>query len=321
MSLNAVQDQGAKEGERARLFPAPMIGYSNGRSESQTDLEQPPASGGQPDSDADSESESDIWKAAVFGALDGVLTSFAVVAGASGGGLGTQAVLIVGVSSIVADGLSMGLGEYLSSKAMNEYMDIERKREEWELANHREGEVENMVDTYMRRGMSREDAQEVSARLAKYDDCFVDAVMVAEGVGSSMFASPPLDEAGSIREGIVTFGSFAISGIVPLLSYALSPLVSASGSSGNPVSQGVLFLWACLLTAAALFSIGVVKSTFVSRSWFGSGMETLVLGGCCAGLAYEIGRGWGGGGGGGGGGASAVFFSLGGLQGTKTCGG
>ncbi|CAM9103983.1 unnamed protein product [Ectocarpus sp. 6 AP-2014] len=290
MSLNAVQGQRAKEGERARLFPAPMTGYSNGRSESPTDLEQPPASGGQPDGDdADSESESDIWKAAVFGALDGVLTSFAVAAGASGGGLGTQAVLIVGVSSIVADGLSMGLGEYLSSKAMNEYMDIERKREEWELANHREGEVENMVDTYMRRGMSREDAQEVSARLSKYDDCFVDAVMVAEGVGSSMFASPPLDEAGSIREGLVTFGSFALSGIVPLLSYALSPLISASGSSGEPVSQGVLFLWACLLTAAALFSIGVVKSTFVSRSWFGSGMETLVLGGCCAGLAYEIG--------------------------------
>lgn len=59
----------------------------------------------------------------------------------TGGGLGTQAVLIVGVSTIVADGLSMGLGEYLSSKAMNEYMDIERKREEWELANHREARV------------------------------------------------------------------------------------------------------------------------------------------------------------------------------------
>ena len=55
-----------------------------------------------------------------------------------GGGLGTQAILIVGVATIVADGLSMGLGEYLSSKAMNEYMNIERKREEWELANHRQ---------------------------------------------------------------------------------------------------------------------------------------------------------------------------------------
>lgn len=57
---------------------------------------------------------------------------------ATGGGLGTQAVLILGVSSIFADGLSMGLGEYLSSKAMNEYMDIERKREEWELTHHRQ---------------------------------------------------------------------------------------------------------------------------------------------------------------------------------------
>lgn len=59
-------------------------------------------------------------------------------AAAAGGGLGTQAVLILGVSSIFADGLSMGLGEYLSSKAMNEYMDIERKREEWELTHHRQ---------------------------------------------------------------------------------------------------------------------------------------------------------------------------------------
>ena len=58
-----------------------------------------------------------------------------------GGGLGTQAVLIVGISTIIADGLSMGLGEYLSSKAMNEYMAIERKREEWELANHRQARV------------------------------------------------------------------------------------------------------------------------------------------------------------------------------------
>eukprot|EP00903_Cladosiphon_okamuranus_P015404 g14228.t1 len=284
MSLNAAQgQQGGKDGERTRLFPAPVTGYSNGQSAPPADIEQPSSDdrlgGGAP---ADSESDNDIWKAAVFGALDGVLTSFAVVAGASGGGLGTQAVLIVGVSTIVADGLSMGLGEYLSSKAMNEYMDIERKREEWELANHRQGEVENMIELYVKRGMSREDAQEVSSRLAKYEDCFVDA-MVAEGLGS--FATP-LDEGGSIREGLVTFAAFAASGVLPLLVYALSPLFS---NGDGPVSQGTLFFWACLVTAAALFTIGIVKSTFVSRSWVGSAMETMVLGGCCAGLAYEIG--------------------------------
>eukprot|EP00752_Nemacystus_decipiens_P008685 g7752.t1 len=287
MSLNAVQGQqgGKADGERTRLFPAPVTGYSNGQSASPTDIEQPssddPLRGGA----EDGENDNDVWKAAVFGALDGVLTSFAVVAGASGGGLGSQAVLIVGVSTIVADGLSMGLGEYLSSKAMNEYMDIERKREEWELANHRQGEVENMVEMYMRRGMSREDAQEVSSRLAKYEDCFVEA-MVTEGVGS--FAAH-LDEGGSIREGLVTFASFAAAGVLPLLVYALSPVLAILGGGDGPVSQGTLFFWACLVTAAALFAIGVVKSTFVSRSWVGSAMETMVLGGCCAGLAYEIG--------------------------------
>ncbi|CAM9332857.1 unnamed protein product [Scytosiphon promiscuus] len=288
MSLNAVQEQAGKDGERARLFPAAVTGYSNGRGAPQNDVEQPASSNGPSDEEGgvDEDSENDVWKAAVFGALDGVLTSFAVVAGASGACcLLTLAVLIVGVSSIVADGLSMGLGEYLSSKAMNEYMAIERKREEWELANHRQGEVDNMVEMYVRRGMTREDAQEVSTRLSKYADCFVDT-MVSDGVGA--FATP-LDEGGSIREGMVTFASFAASGVLPLLAYALSPLISAVGGGDEPATQGTLFLWSCFVTAFALFCIGVVKSTFVSRSWVGSGMETLVLGGCCAGLAYEIG--------------------------------
>jgi vacuolar iron transporter family protein len=52
----------------------------------------------------------------LFGALDGVLTSFAICAGAAGGGLGLDVVLILGFSNILADALSMGVGEYLSSK-------------------------------------------------------------------------------------------------------------------------------------------------------------------------------------------------------------
>ncbi|CAN0369846.1 unnamed protein product, partial [Laminaria digitata] len=216
----------------------------------------------------------------------------------AGGGLSPETVLIIGISSIVADGLSMGLGEYLSSKAMNDFMDIERKRQEWELAHHRQGEMDAMINMYMRRGMSREDAQEVSSRLAKYDDCFVDAMM-SEEVGT---CAAPLDEGGSIGEGVVTFASFALSGALPLLVYAFAPLILAAsdrsggegegGGGGGEVSEtagGWLFLWACLVTSIALFTIGIVKATFVARSWLGSGLETLVLGGCCAGLAYEIG--------------------------------
>ncbi len=55
-------------------------------------------------------------KGIVFGGLDGILTSFAIVAGSTGGNLGWEVVLVMGFSNILADAISMGVGEYLSSK-------------------------------------------------------------------------------------------------------------------------------------------------------------------------------------------------------------
>lgn len=69
------------------------------------------------------------------------MTSFAIVAGSAGGNLPPQVVLVLGFSNIFADALSMGVGEFLSSKATNEWILSERQREEWEMDNYPEGEV------------------------------------------------------------------------------------------------------------------------------------------------------------------------------------
>lgn len=53
----------------------------------------------------------------VYGANDGIITTFAVVAGVTGGALSTRAVLIVGAANLLADGLSMGVGNYLGIRA------------------------------------------------------------------------------------------------------------------------------------------------------------------------------------------------------------
>jgi VIT1/CCC1 family predicted Fe2+/Mn2+ transporter len=53
----------------------------------------------------------------IYGANDGIITTFAVVAGVTGGALSTRAVLIVGVANLFADGLSMGVGNYLSIRS------------------------------------------------------------------------------------------------------------------------------------------------------------------------------------------------------------
>ena len=81
------------------------------------------------------------------------------MAGATGGGLDVHTILILGFSNIFADALSMGVGDALSTKAENEFILGEKMREEWEMKNNPEGEIDEMVDLYVEKGMSKEDAQ------------------------------------------------------------------------------------------------------------------------------------------------------------------
>eukprot|EP01126_Amoeba_proteus_P007314 TRINITY_DN12624_c0_g1_i13.p1 TRINITY_DN12624_c0_g1~~TRINITY_DN12624_c0_g1_i13.p1 ORF type:complete len:147 (-),score=28.16 TRINITY_DN12624_c0_g1_i13:798-1238(-) len=70
-------------------------------------------------------------KSIVFGGMDGIMTTFALVSGAAGGQLGSTVILIMGISNLLADGLSMGLGDYISSKAEEDYSLAEFERENW----------------------------------------------------------------------------------------------------------------------------------------------------------------------------------------------
>lgn len=101
------------------------------------------------------QTEGGFLKPIIFGGLDGILTSFAIVAGSAGGHLSPQIVLVLGFSNIFADALAMGVGEFLSSKATNEWILSERRREEWELENYPEGEIAEMVQIYEEKGGMR----------------------------------------------------------------------------------------------------------------------------------------------------------------------
>lgn len=227
------------------------------------------------------QTEGGMLKPLIFGGLDGILTAFAIVAGAAGGSLSPNTILILGFSNIFADALSMGVGEFLSSKAENEWILSEREREMWEMENYPEGEVKEMEDIYVERGMLREDAKLVVETMSKYKDFFVN-VMMAEELELKVPEDDHVTE--SFKEGIVMFCSFAAFGAFPLLGYVIIP---ASFPNLPPES---LFTCACIVTGIVLFAMGCVKSLFSTSKWYFCGLETLLLGGACASVAYSIGQ-------------------------------
>lgn len=218
-------------------------------------------------------------KAAVFGGLDGIITTFAVVASVTGANLSTGVVIIMGFANLLADGLSMGMGEYLSALSERQYSIAERQREEWEFDNHPDGEVKEMVDLYEEAGIEKQDAEQIIRLMSKYKEFFIDHMMVQE-----LGIMPPDEDDSPLKNGLVMFGAFVVFGLVPLLSYLAFSTVDFGGNDSD-----ILFGIACALTACALFTLGAIKSKFSTQTWYFSGFTVLLNGGLAAGAAFLIG--------------------------------
>lgn len=211
----------------------------------------------------------------IYGGLDGIITTFAVVAGVAGASLSMGVVLILGFANLLADGLSMAIGDYLSTKAEIEYQQIERERETWEVEHYPEGEKKEMMELYMAKGMNEEDAKSMVDILARNKEAWID-VMMAEELGIVESDESPINNA------IVTFFSFLIFGFIPLIAFVSSTFIPGLINSA--------FLIACVLTGITLFALGALKVKVTEKNWIKSGLEMLVVGGLTAIVAFLIGK-------------------------------
>lgn len=213
-------------------------------------------------------------KSIVYGGLDGIITTFAVVAGVAGASLSAGIVLILGFANLIADGLSMAIGDYLSSKAEREYQEAERTREAWEVEHHPEGEKRELVEIYEGKGMTSADAKAAVEIISRNPKAWIDIMMVEE-LGIVASEESPLGNA------LATFLSFGFFGFIPLLTHVVATFV--------PLLRANSFLIASCLTGATLFALGAAKVRITGKSWFLSGLETLVIGGITAAAAFGVG--------------------------------
>lgn len=210
----------------------------------------------------------------VYGAIDGSVTTFAVVSGVAGAGLSANIVVILGFANLLADGFSMAVGNYLSTRAENEFVQNERKREEWEVEHYPEGEVEEIREIYRRKGFSGRNLERVVRTITSDKKVWVDTMM-SEELGMQESRNSPF------MKGVVTFVSFLVIGLIPLLSYLLSYIAASLGAIAYQLSV--------ILTGITFFLIGSAKIFVTGKHWFRSGLETLIMGSLAATIAYVVG--------------------------------
>lgn len=215
-----------------------------------------------------------LVKSFVYGGLDGTVTTFAVVAGVAGADLATGVILILGVANLVADGISMAFGDYLGTRAENDYVDAKREGELWKARNDSEREKKDMIELYIEKGISEPDSKTVVDIVSRYEKSWVDIMMI-EKLGLIESAESP------IKNAIVTFTSFVLFGSVPIIIYAIAKYI--------PFIAAHTFWTACALTAVMLFALGTCKVFFTKQAWYRAGTEMLVLGGLAAASAYLVG--------------------------------
>ncbi len=158
----------------------------------------------------------------VYGGIDGAITTFAVVSGAIGASLSPAIILILGFANLIADGFSMSVSNYLSTKSQAE-LHVKHKdyKEFKKLAGH------------------------------------------------------------PVKNGLATFISFIIIGFIPLFSFVLA--------IAFPSLKENQFLYSIILTAIALFVVGLIKGKIVKKHPIRAALETLLIGGIAAILAFAVG--------------------------------
>jgi VIT1/CCC1 family predicted Fe2+/Mn2+ transporter len=213
----------------------------------------------------------------VYGGNDGIVTTFAIVAGFAGAAaegvaqIGGLAVLVFGLANLFADGVSMGLGEFLSARSEHDLYHRRRALELKEIEVNPEQERMELFEILRQRGLPAGQADTVTSHLVQHPQIMTDLMLTYE------FGMQNPDDENPAVNGMFTFGSFIVFGAVPLVPYFIRD------------ADNTTFWMSVAATALALFALGCLR-------WYATGQaaircisETMAVGGICALVAYGVG--------------------------------
>lgn len=205
----------------------------------------------------------------VFGAMDGLVSNFALIAGVAGGTADTKVIALSGVAGLAAGALSMAGGEYVSVASQRELAQAEIAVERRELARHPEDEQAELAQSFVDKGVSPDLAAEVAGQISRNPDRALEVHARNElGVAPGELPSP-------LVAAVSSFLSFSVGAVLPLLPY----LFGARD-----------LLASAVVSCLALFAAGALVSAVTARTWWLSGLRQLVVGGVAAAVTFGVGN-------------------------------
>ena len=207
----------------------------------------------------------------VYGANDGIITTFAVVSGATGATLIPGVIIILGLANLIGDGISMGLSNYLALRSRRDFERSQRAIEEYEIEKFPEHERQETVEILQRWGIADERIPAVLADITANKKGWVDLMMRNELDIVEQEDGPPS------KHGLATGLAFVVAGALPLVPYVFnSPAAYQFGVS-------------VAATAVSLFAVGAARTIVTGTRWLRSGLEMLMVGGLAAAAAFAVG--------------------------------
>lgn len=219
----------------------------------------------------------EFLKQIIYGGNDGIVTTFAIVAGFAGAGaegaaqIGGIAVLLFGIANLLADATAMGLGEFLSARSEQDVYRATRDKELHEIHTNLDMERAEMLEILQEKGVNEKDAENLTDVLSRNPEFMADFMMQYE-IGMS----DPSDDNPAMN-GLATFIAFIIFGSVPLLPYFLLEPIEST------------FHLSVFATFMALVALGLLRWKVTNETVLRCVGETVLVGGICAIVAYLVG--------------------------------
>lgn len=214
----------------------------------------------------------DVIRDIVIGMADGLTVPFALAAGLSGTVSSTEIVTVAGLAEIAAGSIAMGLGGYLAARTDREHYLSELERERNEIIEKPDLERQEVADVLLQWGVNEQDVERIVDSISEDHDRWVDFMMKFE-----LGLEEP--EPKRARNSSFTIGiSYIVGGLIPLLPYVLIH---------NSIQALIVSV---IVTLLALFIFGFVKGKFTGTNPLKSALQTTLVGGFAAGVAFLVAR-------------------------------